>query len=507
MSRTSKITALYERLSRDDDLNGESNSITNQKKYLEDYARRNGFTNIRHFTDDGFSGVNFNRPSFQELIKEVEAGNVATIIVKDMSRLGRNYLQVGFYTEVLFPQKDVRFLAINNSIDSNNASDNDFAPFLNIMNEWYAKDTSNKIKAVFDARMKDGKRCSGSIPYGYNRLATDKQTLVVDPVASEVVKRIKKEDCYLMEYRYDDNVTNVKAMKYLIEHYFEDFKVESIKVIGSGYDSVAYLVNGEYIFKTKFSANKKKGYEKEKAIYDFLNQRLNTNIKIPNVKYSYFSDDISILGYKEIKGTFLTPEIYFALSKEKQELLKQDIAMFLRQMHDLDYSEISLYTIDNKQNVLEEYQLLKDTIYDSLTDIEKQYVEDFMQRLHSTTIFDGKKCLCHNDFSCNHLLLDDENRLCGVIDFGDSGIIDEYCDFIYLLEDSEEEIGVSFGEDILRLYGNIDISKAKEYQDVVEQYYPIETIVYGIKNNRPDFIEKGRKEIYIRTRKDEKLRK
>ena len=109
---------------------------------------------------------------------------------EDMSRLGRNYLQVGFYTEVLFPQKDVRFLAINNSIDSDNASDNDFAPFLNIMNEWYAKDTSNKIKAVFDARMKDGKRCSGSIPYGYNRLPTDKQTLVVDPVASEVVKYI-----------------------------------------------------------------------------------------------------------------------------------------------------------------------------------------------------------------------------------------------------------------------------------------------------------------------------
>ena len=177
-------------MSRDDDLTGESNSITNQKKYLEDYARRNGFENIRHFTDDGFSGVNFNRPGFQSLIKEVEAGNVETLIVKDMSRLGRNYLQVGFYTEVLFPQKNVRFLAINNSIDSNNASDNDFAPFLNIMNEWYAKDTSNKIKAIFDARMKDGKRCSGSIPYGYNRLPSDKQTLVVDPVASEVVKRI-----------------------------------------------------------------------------------------------------------------------------------------------------------------------------------------------------------------------------------------------------------------------------------------------------------------------------
>ena len=136
MPKTPRITALYERLSRDDDLAGESNSITNQKKYLEDYAKKNGFKNIRHFTDDGFSGVNFNRPGFQSLIKEVEAGNVETLIVKDMSRLGRNYLQVGFYTEVLFPQKNVRFLAINNSIDSNNASDNDFAPFLNIMNEW-----------------------------------------------------------------------------------------------------------------------------------------------------------------------------------------------------------------------------------------------------------------------------------------------------------------------------------------------------------------------------------
>lgn len=190
IARYSKITALYERLSRDDDLSGESNSITNQKKYLEDYAQKNGYTNIRHFTDDGYSGVNFNRPGFQAMISEIEAGNVETLIVKDMSRLGRNYLQVGFYTEILFPQKKVHFLAINNSIDSDKASDNDFAPFLNIMNEWYAKDTSNKIRSVFDARMKDGKRCSGSIPYGYNRVPSDKQALVVDPVAAEVVKRI-----------------------------------------------------------------------------------------------------------------------------------------------------------------------------------------------------------------------------------------------------------------------------------------------------------------------------
>lgn len=185
-----QVTALYERLSKDDELKGESNSISNQKKYLEDYARKNGFQNIKHFTDDGFTGTNFNRPGFQAMIAEVEAGNIETIIVKDMSRFGRNYLQVGFYTEMMFPQKGVRFIAINNSIDSDNPMDNDFTPFLNIMNEWYAKDTSNKIKAVFNARMNDGLRCSGSIPYGYNRLPDDKQKLVVDPVASKVVKRI-----------------------------------------------------------------------------------------------------------------------------------------------------------------------------------------------------------------------------------------------------------------------------------------------------------------------------
>ena len=184
------ITALYERLSKDDELKGESNSITNQKKYLEDYATRNGFTNIRHFTDDGYTGRNFNRPGFQELLAEVHAGNVGVIIVKDMSRLGRNYLQVGFYTEILFPEKEIHFIAINNSVDSENGSDNDFTPFLNIMNEWYARDTSNKIKSIFNSRMADGKRCSGSIPFGYNRMPGDKQTLVVDPVASLVVKRI-----------------------------------------------------------------------------------------------------------------------------------------------------------------------------------------------------------------------------------------------------------------------------------------------------------------------------
>jgi aminoglycoside 2''-phosphotransferase len=324
---------------------------------------------------------------------------------------------------------------------------------------------------------------------------------IIEDLPEHELHEGKKEDCYLMEYRYDDNLTNVKATKYLLEHTFADLTVESIKVLGSGYDSVAYLVNNEYVFKIKFSANKKKGYEKEKAIYDFLNKNLNTDINIPNIEYSHISDEISILGYKQIKGKFLSPELYETLTEEEKQLLKQDITKFLRQMHELDITEIEGYTIDNKQNVLEEYQLLRNTIYDSLTDAEKSYIESFMNRLLSTNIFNGKKCLCHNDFSCNHLLVDENNRLCGIIDFGDAGIIDEYCDFIYLLEDSEEEIGHEFGEDILRLYGNIDITKAKEYQDVVEEYYPIETIVYGIKNNRQDFIDEGRQEIYNRTNK------
>ena len=190
-----KITALYERLSRDDEQAGESNSIQNQKKYLEEYARQHGLRNIRHFYDDGYSGTNFNRPGFAALLEEVEAGRVETLVVKDLSRFGRNYLQVGYYTEILFPKKGVRFIAINNNVDSATPQDNDFTPFLNIMNEWYAKDTSNKIKAIFKSRMKDGMRCSGSIPYGYKRKPDDKQTLIVDESAAEVVRKIFRLVC------------------------------------------------------------------------------------------------------------------------------------------------------------------------------------------------------------------------------------------------------------------------------------------------------------------------
>lgn len=185
-----KITALYERLSRDDELQGESNSILNQKKYLEDYAHAHGFLNLRHFTDDGYTGTNFDRPGFNAMLEEINAGNISAVLVKDMSRFGRNYLQVGFYTEILFPDKGVRFIAINNGVDSNNPTENDFTPFLNIMNDYYARDTSRKIKAVFRNRMENGYRCSGAVPYGYTRHPDDKQKLFVDEEAAAVVRRI-----------------------------------------------------------------------------------------------------------------------------------------------------------------------------------------------------------------------------------------------------------------------------------------------------------------------------
>ena len=147
------LTALYERLSQEDKLDGESNSIANQKKILERYCKNHGITAYRHYDeDDGYSGTNFNRPGFQRMLADIKAGRIKRVIVKDMSRFGRNYLQVGFYTEIMFPQKQVSFIAINNSVDSDKPQDNDFTPFLNIMNEWYAKDTSNKISRARQKR-------------------------------------------------------------------------------------------------------------------------------------------------------------------------------------------------------------------------------------------------------------------------------------------------------------------------------------------------------------------
>ena len=184
------ITALYCRLSRDDELQGDSNSIKNQKAILQKYAVDNGFGNIQFFVDDGYSGTTFDRPDWQRLSGMIDEGQIGTLIVKDMSRLGRDYLQVGMLTEMVFPNNDVRFIAVNNGVDSVNGTENDMTPFINLFNEFYAKDTSRKIRAVFKAKGNAGKPLCTNPPYGYIKDPEDKNHWIIDETAAEVVREI-----------------------------------------------------------------------------------------------------------------------------------------------------------------------------------------------------------------------------------------------------------------------------------------------------------------------------
>lgn len=185
-----KITALYCRLSQEDELKGDSNSIQNQRAILEKYAKDNGFENIEVFVDDGYSGVSFNRPDFQRLLEMMEQGKVATLITKDLSRLGRNYIEVGQYTEMLFPRWEVRYIAINDNYDSLYNEGNELAPFKNLFNEWYARDTSKKIRAVVKAKAERGERVGTVVPYGYRKDPDVKGHLLVNEDTAPVVRLI-----------------------------------------------------------------------------------------------------------------------------------------------------------------------------------------------------------------------------------------------------------------------------------------------------------------------------
>ena len=184
-----KITALYCRLSRDDELSGESNSIVHQKEILGEYAKKHGFLNPQFYVDDGYSGTNFNRPDFQRMMQDVENGLVGTVIVKDMSRFGRNYIMVGYYTEILFEQAGIRFIAVNDGVDNEQDGD-EFTPFRNIINEWYARDTSKKVRAVLKAKGKSGKHLSAIPPYGYKKDPVDKTKWIIDEEAAPIVKEV-----------------------------------------------------------------------------------------------------------------------------------------------------------------------------------------------------------------------------------------------------------------------------------------------------------------------------
>lgn len=189
-TQTMKFTALYERLSRDDELVGESNSIKNQKRILEKYCRDHGYTAIRHYDeDDGYSGTNFNRPGFQRMLADIKAGKIKRVVVKDMSRFGRNYLQVGMYTEMLFPEYGVHFIAVNDGVDSVRG-DSEFTAIRNVFNEMYAKDTSKKIRATWQSKGRSGEHLTTIPPYGYKKDPENKKRWIVDEEAAAVVQKI-----------------------------------------------------------------------------------------------------------------------------------------------------------------------------------------------------------------------------------------------------------------------------------------------------------------------------
>ena len=190
MKPTTYNTALYLRLSKDDELQGESNSISTQRMMLHKYAEQNGYKIVDEYVDDGYSGTNFDRPGFKRMIDDIEAGKLNCVVVKDLSRFGRNYLQVGTYTEILFPQKNVRFIAIDNNVDSENQQSNEFTPFLNIINEWYARDISKKVKRALHTRNENGAHYGAYAPLGYIKDPDKKGHLLIDEETRWIVEKI-----------------------------------------------------------------------------------------------------------------------------------------------------------------------------------------------------------------------------------------------------------------------------------------------------------------------------
>lgn len=268
---TEAVTALYCRLSRDDELQGDSNSIINQKKILQKYALDHGWKNIRFYINDGISGTTFNRPGFQEMIADIEAGIVKRVIIKDMSRLGRDYLQVGMYTEIMFPEHDVHFIAVNDGVDSKQG-DNEFTPFRNIINEWYAKDTSKKIRAVMKVKGNAGEHLTTNAPYGYMKDPANPKQWVRDNDAANVVYDI---GLYVMDgYGPSQIARLLKQRKILTPAAYYESKGINCNVkpqddpYGWNASTVAHILDRwrEYLGHTVNFKTTKKSYKSKKKI-------------------------------------------------------------------------------------------------------------------------------------------------------------------------------------------------------------------------------------------------
>ena len=267
--QTEKITALYARFSHDENTLGDSNSVANQKKLLVEYADSHGFTNCRTYADDGYTGVNFERPDFKRLMNDIENGLVGTVIVKDLSRLGRNYLMVGQYTEMVFPSYGVRFIAINDNVDSAEGS-NELMPFSNLMNEWYSRDISKKIKASVNQRGRSGKRLTTKPIYGYKRDPENKDNWIIDEYAADVVRKVFKLylDGYgvtaISEILRDEKIP--KPNMYLEYYKHEENEIREYQYEWGGTTITSFIRRREYCGDTVNFRTRRLSYKNKKII-------------------------------------------------------------------------------------------------------------------------------------------------------------------------------------------------------------------------------------------------
>lgn len=263
-------------------------------------------------------------------------------------------------------------------------------------------------------------------------------------------------------------------MREMIEKEF-GLIVHNMIVLGQGFDSTAYLVNNEYIFKQSKHDEARNNLKREIRVLNYLKGKI--TLQIPDIEY--YSQEYSICGYKEIKGNKLSPDIYNSFSDDEKDALAQDIALFLREMHAIplpDIDGLELHVIDDYRS---DYETLRETVYDKIPDKSKRYIDDLYKRiLNDKRISQYDKALCHNDLSCNHILIQD-NKAVGIIDFGDAAVTDRDKDFVYLLEESSEEIGRDFGIKVLEYYQHPNKELPILKADLNEEYYPIEQILGG----------------------------
>ena len=279
-------------------------------------------------------------------------------------------------------------------------------------------------------------------------------------------------------------------IKEIIESKFK-LTVNDILVLGQGLDSIAYLVNHEYIFKQSKHNDARNNLKKEIQVLKYLKGKI--TLQIPDIEY--YSEEYGVCGYKKVKGEKLTPDMYQKMNDNEKDNLAQDIALFLQEIHSMplpDIDELELNVIDDYKS---DYYTLKETIYNKIPDSSKKYIDNLYKRiLNDERITQYVKTLCHNDLSCNHILIQN-NKVVGIIDFGDVAITDRDKDFVYLLEDSNEEIGREFGLRVLKHYNHPNKTIAILKSNLNDEYYPIEQILGGQAMGLTNMYRKGLEKI------------